>query len=64
MRDEPSPRQLKIRTTPLSVAFSVSERDAVQQAAYLAGETVSAFIRTAAVKAAMRTLSRDRRAAA
>lgn len=64
MRDGQSPRQLKLRIAPLSVAFSLTEREAVQQAAYLSGETVSAFIREAAVRAAERRLRQgDRKVA-
>lgn len=64
MREHLSPRQLKLRCAPLSVAFSMAERDAVAQAAYLSGETVSAFIRAAAVKAASRTLATEQKKAA
>lgn len=54
MRENMPPRQLKLRSAPLSVAFSLTERDAVANAAHLSGESVSAFIRAAAVKAAER----------
>ena len=57
-------RQLKLRNTPLSVAFSQQERDQVQDAANLSDQSVSAFIRAAAVKAAARTLGRAIKAAA
>lgn len=56
MRDERPPRQLKDRIAPLSVSFSMPERDAVKQAADLKGDSVSAFIRNAAVKSAERAL--------
>lgn len=64
MRDFASPRQLKLRTSPLSVSFSVPEREAVQRAAHLSGDSVSAFIRDAAVKSAERVLSREQKRAA
>ena len=64
MRDERSPRQLKLRTSPLSVSFSFAEREAVTTAAYLSGESVSAFIREAAVKAADRVTLREQKRAA
>lgn len=57
-------RQLTIRTTPLSVSFSLAERTDVQQAARLSDQSVSAFIRAAAVKAAARTLDREQKRAA
>lgn len=60
---EPTKRQMKLRTTPLSVAFALHEREQVNEAAELAGETVSAFIRAAAVKQAERALARAKRAA-
>lgn len=62
MTAESTPRQLKLRTTPLSVSFSRAERDLVVQAAEQLGETVSAFIRDAAVKAAIRKLNAASRA--
>ena len=58
MRDERAGRQLKIRTTALSVSLMLDEREDVQQAARLSDQSVSAFIRAAAVKAAQRTLTR------
>lgn len=64
MRDGRPVRQLKTRTTPLSVSFSQEERDAVVRAAYLSDETVSAFIRAAAVKAAIRVAAREQKQAA
>ena len=59
MRDERAGRQLKIRTTALSVSLMLDEREDVQQAARLSDQSVSAFIRAAAVKAAQRTLTRS-----
>lgn len=59
MRDGRTLRQLKMRTTPLSVSFSQIERDDVQNAASAQGETVSAFIRAAAIKAAARVNARE-----
>ncbi len=64
MRDERSPRQLKLRTSPLSVSFSFAEREAVISAAYLSGDSVSAFIRAAAVKAAGRIVPSEQKRAA
>jgi uncharacterized protein (DUF1778 family) len=64
MNDERSPRQLKLRTSPLSVSFSVAEREAVISAAYLSGDSVSAFIRDAAVKAAGRIVPSEQKRAA
>ena len=64
MSAERSPRQLKMRTQPLSVAFSWSERDLVVKAADQLGDTVSGFIREAAVKAAIRKLNAASRATA
>ena len=52
-------RQQKMRTTPLSVAMSLDEREAVQTAADLQGETVSAFIRTAAVRSARGVIAKQ-----
>lgn len=54
MHENVSPRQLRLRTKPLSVALSPIEEQQVKRAAYLTGETVSAFIREAAVRAAKR----------
>lgn len=53
-----------IRTTPLSVSFSMGERATVRKAAFLSEQSVSAFIRAAAVKAAQRVTERDERKAA
>jgi uncharacterized protein (DUF1778 family) len=61
---QPTPRQLKLRTSPLSVSFSRPERDLVVQAAEEQGDTVSGFIRDAAVKAAIRKLNATSRAKA
>ena len=58
MRDSKPIRQLRVRSTPLSVSFSEVERDTVVQAATLSAESVSAFIRAAAVKAAERTVKK------
>lgn len=49
---------MKIRTTSLSVSLMLDEREDVQEAARLSDQSVSAFIRAAAVKAAQRTLTR------
>jgi uncharacterized protein (DUF1778 family) len=46
------------------VAFSTQERDQVQDAANLSDQSVSAFIRAAAVKAAQRVCARALKAAA
>lgn len=64
MADEVVTRTRGIRTTPLSVSFSLDERAEVRQAAYLTDQSVSAFIRAAAVKAAQRTNERKLRKAA
>ena len=64
MPDENTPRQLKLRTSPLSVSFSRPERDLVVQAAEQLGDTVSAFIRDAAVRSAARKLHAASRAKA
>jgi uncharacterized protein (DUF1778 family) len=64
MPAERTPRQLKIRTSPLSVSFSLPERDLVVRAADTQGDTVSGFIREAAVKAAIRKLNAASRAEA
>jgi uncharacterized protein (DUF1778 family) len=64
MANERPLRQLTIRTTPLAVSFSLTERTDVQKAARLSDQSVSAFIRAAAVKAAARTLAREERKAA
>lgn len=57
-------KPLTVRSTPLSVAFSQAEREQVQAAAYLSDQTVSAFIRAAAVRAAARVTARVLKAAA
>ena len=54
----------EIRTTPLSVSFSMGERATVRKAAFISDQSVSAFIRAAAVKAAQRVTERDDRKAA
>lgn len=64
MPDENTPRQLKLRTSPLSVSFSRPERDLVVQAAEQLGDTVSAFIRDAALRAASQTMNDTARAKA
>lgn len=61
---ENTPRQLKLRTSPLSVSFSRPERDLVVQAAERQGDSVSGFIREAAVKAAIRKLNAASRSTA
>lgn len=61
---ERSKRQMKMRSTPLSVSFSMEERDIVNEAAELKGDTVSAFIRAAAVKSAERQVAKAQKAAA
>lgn len=61
---ENTPRQLKLRTSPLSVSFSRPERDLVVQAAFRQGDSVSGFIREAAVKAAIRKLNAASRSTA
>ena len=43
-------------TAPLSVGFYAEERAAVREAAFLSDQSVSAFIRAAAVKSAQRVL--------
>lgn len=45
-----------ILTAPQSVVFSMDERRAVKEAAFLSDQSVSAFIRAAAVKSAQRVL--------
>ncbi len=55
---------MKIRTTSLSVSLMLDEREDVQEAAHLSDQSVSAFIRAAAVKAARRTLEREQKKAA
>jgi uncharacterized protein (DUF1778 family) len=64
MTAERSPRQMKMRTSPLSVSFSLPERDLVVEAAFQQGDTVSGFIREAAVKAAIRKIAAASRAKA
>lgn len=64
MRAERAGRQLKVRTTALAVSLMLDEREDVQQAARLSDQSVSAFIRTAAVKAAQRVLAREQKKAA
>jgi predicted nuclease with RNAse H fold len=54
MSETLTPRQMKLRTRLVSVAVSAIEREQIRRAAYLRGETVSAFIRTHAVDAAQR----------
>lgn len=61
---EPLKRQTKLRTTPLSVAFALDEREAVTEAARLSGDSVSAFIRAAAVKRAEREIAKAEKRAA
>lgn len=41
-------------TAPQSVVFTLDERRMVREAAYLSEQSISAFIRAAAVKAAQR----------
>lgn len=43
-----------ILTAPQSVVFSLDERRMVREAAFLSEQSISAFIRAAAVKAAQR----------
>lgn len=43
-----------ILTAPQSVVFSLDERRLVREAAFLSEQSISAFIRAAAVKAAQR----------
>lgn len=43
-----------ILTAPQSVVFSLDERRLVREAAHLSEQSISAFIRAAAVKAAQR----------
>ena len=45
-----------VLTAPQSVVFSLDERRSVRQAAHLSDQSVSAFIRAAAVKSAQRVL--------
>lgn len=56
-----------VLTAPQSVVFTLDERRAVREAAYLSEQSISAFIRAAAVKAAQRvakqTLTAMQRAA-
>lgn len=54
----------KMLTAPLSVAMTGDERLLVRRAAYLSDESVSAFMRAAAVKAAQRVVAREDRKAA
>jgi uncharacterized protein (DUF1778 family) len=51
-----------VLTAPQSVVFSLDERRSVRQAAYLSDQSVSAFIRAAAVKSAQRVLRQSQRA--
>ena len=53
-----------VLTAPQSVVFSLDERRAVKEAAFLSDQSVSAFIRAAAVKSAQRVLRQALSAAA
>jgi len=64
MRDGAPARQMKSRTTPLSVSFSQDERDTVVRAAHLSDETISSFIRAAALRAAQRIAAKEQKRAA
>ena len=48
-----------VLTAPQSVVFSLDERREVRHAAYLSEQSVSAFIRAAAVKAAARVVRQN-----
>lgn len=51
MPEELTPRQLKMHTHPLSVFFPPLDQQRVREAAALTGDTVSAFIRKATMRA-------------
>lgn len=57
-------RQTKMRTHRLSIALSEPERALVYQSADHIGETVSGFIRDAAIRAATKTMNTASRAKA
>jgi hypothetical protein len=56
MHHDLTPRQLRLRTRPRSVAFSPLEEAAVLRAVERTGDTISGFIRAATLDAASRTL--------
>jgi uncharacterized protein (DUF1778 family) len=63
------PKALRLRkrtedilTAPLSVVLTVGERETVREAARLSEQSVSAFIRAAAVKAAQRVAKQTMKA--
>lgn len=58
-----TPAASKMLTAPLSVSFTASERGRVRRAAFLSDQSVSAFIRAAAVKASERKLRQSDEAA-
>lgn len=47
-----------VLTSPLSVSLSVEERQLVREAAFRSGQSVSAFMRAASVRAAERRMRR------
>ena len=61
MPNDPAPR--KVKTFPLSVALTERQNRAVRDAAHLSEESVSAFIREAALRRAIRVLAREPRPA-
>lgn len=57
----PRPQSSKaVLTSPLSVSLTVEEREQVREAAFLTGQSVSAFMRGAAVRSAERVLKSKR----
>jgi uncharacterized protein (DUF1778 family) len=61
MQNDPAPR--KVKTFPLSVALTERQSVAIRHAALVSEETVSAFIREAALRRAVRILARGPRPA-
>ena len=64
MASEETTQRREVLGAPLSVQMKASERGLVRRAAFLSDESVSAFVRSAAVKAATRLLAREQKKAA
>jgi uncharacterized protein (DUF1778 family) len=60
MADEQATQKLG---SPISVEFTSDGRQAIRRAAYLTEQSLSAFVRAAALKAAARVNDSDRKAA-
>lgn len=54
----------RVLVAPLSVAMTSDQQRTIRHAAFLTDETVSSFIRAAAMKAAERTINKAQRKAA